>query len=115
MTPVKRRLALTLLLCAVFWLIIQQLPGMGGSDATAKEVEIYTSSNCDACQQAKTYLYAKDIAFTEYNIDSSPNHRARFTALGGKGVPLILVKGQRMDGFDATTFEHLRQEQPPAR
>lgn len=109
MSRLKKRLAFTLLLCAVFWLMIQQLPGMGGIDAAANEVHIYTTSNCDACQQAKAYMYSRDIAFTEYNIDSNPDQRARFDALGGKGVPLILVKGQRMDGFDATTFERLRQ------
>lgn len=78
------------------------------SAAHSAEVEIYTASYCSDCKIAKAYLTTHDIAFDEHDVEHDLVQRKVFYARGGKGVPLLFVKGQMMHGFEAQQFESLR-------
>jgi hypothetical protein len=45
--------------------------------------------------------------FSEYDVDKSSKGKRDFKKLGGKGVPVILVGKQRMNGFSAGKFEKI--------
>ncbi len=73
-----------------------------GSTATAKDkVRIYTAVWCGYCKRAKAHLAAKGVPYDEVDVEASERGRSEFAQLGGRGVPVILVGTQRMDGFDA--------------
>ena len=74
----------------------------GGAAAKAKDsVRIYTAVWCGYCKKAKAHLAAKGIPYDEVDVEASERGHSEFVQLGGRGVPLILVGNQRMDGFDA--------------
>lgn len=82
----------------------------GGDGVVAAKVRMFTTSWCPVCKKAKTYLQLKGIAFEELNVETSPEAKREFERLGGKGVPVILVGGQRMDGFDAGHMDGMLAE-----
>ena len=59
------------------------------------------------CKKARRYFNDNNISFTEYDIDKDPKAQARFDALEGKGVPVILVGKRRMNGFSVEGFERI--------
>ena len=76
------------------------------SAAKAKEkVRIYTAVWCGYCKRAKAHLAAKGVAYDEMDVETSERGRSEFAQLGGRGVPVILVGSQRMDGFDASGLD----------
>jgi glutaredoxin len=72
-----------------------------------KDVVMYSASWCGICKQARAYFEENSIDYNEYDIDKDPQGRREYTQLGGRGVPIILIGGQRMDGFSKARFERL--------
>jgi glutaredoxin/predicted RNA-binding Zn-ribbon protein involved in translation (DUF1610 family) len=81
----------------------------GPAPVAVTGVEIYTTSYCDTCKIAKAYMRRHGIAYTEYDVEADIDRRREFYDRGGKGTPLIFVRGQRMEGFDVSEFEKLRR------
>lgn len=73
-------------------------------------VEIYTTHSCTTCAAAKAYMRKNNIAFTEHDVEGDMMRRNEFYERGGKGVPLIFVRGRPMHGFDPDQFERLRAD-----
>ena len=69
------------------------------------KVQIYTAVWCGYCKRAKAHLAAKGVPYDETDVESSERGRSEFAQLGGRGVPVILVGSQRMDGFDASGLD----------
>ena len=68
--------------------------------AKAKDkVRIYTTPWCGYCKKAKAHLASKSVLYEEVDVEASEQGRREFTQIGGRGVPVILVGHQRMDGF----------------
>jgi glutaredoxin len=80
-----------------------------GSPAAKERVRIYTTSWCGYCKKAKAQLAARRVPFDEIDVETSDSGQREFASLGGRGVPVILVGGQRMDGFDAGRLEAMLQ------
>ena len=72
-----------------------------------KRVVMYSAEWCGVCKKAKAYFDANDIAFSELDIDKSAKARRDYEKLGARGVPVILVGKQRMNGFSASGFEEM--------
>lgn len=68
-------------------------------------VRMYSASWCGVCKQARAYFVTNHIPFTEFDVEQSDKGRRDFKSLHGSGVPIILVGKQRMNGFDAGSFE----------
>ena len=75
--------------------------------AHAANVTMYTASWCGVCKQAHAYFVQKGIPFTEYDVETDAQGKTDFAAMGGRGVPIILVDNYRMNGFSAAQFEQL--------
>ncbi len=74
------------------------------------QVIVYSASWCGVCARAKAFLKANAIPFSEYDVETSDKGQHDYARLGGRGVPIILVGEQRMDGFNpATLTAWLRQ------
>jgi glutaredoxin len=67
--------------------------------AAKPAVKMYMTDWCPYCRQAGEYFRRNGIAYTELNIEKSEAAKSEYRAIGGKGVPVILVGSQRMTGF----------------
>lgn len=71
-------------------------------------IRIYTTPTCGYCHQAKRFLSERGVKFTEYDVSrdrAAADEMVRMT--GQMGVPVIVVDGQVVVGFDRTRLEHL--------
>ena len=79
-------------------------------ESVNKKVIMYGAAWCGVCKKAKRYFNANNIPFIEYDIDKSSKGRREYEKLGGRGVPIILVGKQRMNGFSVSSFQRLYQK-----
>lgn len=66
------------------------------------EIEIYTWSTCPFCTKAKALLDARDLDYTEYQIDGDEEAREqmRQRADGRKTMPQIFINNKGIGGCD---------------
>ena len=83
--------------------------------ASGQPVVMYATTWCPYCAKARDYFAKKGIPFVEHDIEKSAATNAEFKRLGGRGVPLILVGGEKMSGFSEEGFEALRSRAARAR
>ena len=77
----------------------------GGFKTKSSEVEIYTASFCPHCQDAKIYMKINKIKFTEHNLEKSKSAEKKFLGMGGKKIPLLVVKGKILRSWNQDAFE----------
>lgn len=70
-------------------------------------ITMYATSWCGHCRRAREYFASRGIAYTEVDVEASPEGNRRFKELGGKGVPLIVAGDKVMRGFSPDGFEQL--------
>jgi len=68
-------------------------------------VEIYTASFCPHCQDAKMYMQVNKIKFIEHNLERSKGAEKKFLGMGGKNIPLLVVKGKVLRSWNQASFE----------
>jgi glutaredoxin len=73
------------------------------------KVTMYSTAWCGYCKKAKKYFQAKGIPFVEYDIEKNARAKRDYDALGGKGVPVIVMGKKRMNGFSVAGFERFYQ------
>ena len=71
-----------------------------------KRVVLYTTDKCPHCQTAKRYLEQQGIAFRLCNIKTAKGQK-EFAATGLRGVPVLKVGDQLLNGFSVNTFTEL--------
>ncbi|MFT6408895.1 MAG: glutaredoxin [Arenicella sp.] len=76
-------------------------------NADKPEIVIYTTSWCGFCKKAKAYFSANKMPFKEYDIEKDRFAKRQYDRIGGKGVPVILVGDQRLNGFSEKRFDRL--------
>lgn len=86
----------------------EQASSVQTSAGTSSEILIYTIASCPACAEAKSYLRRNKISFEERDVERNDAFLREFNELGGKGVPLVIVNGRSMSGFNPARFEALR-------
>jgi|GEM_PF-1817315 len=75
----------------------------------ADEVEMYTTSECPYCAEAKTWLKQNGFAFTECNMSITPRCIDEFKDYGANGTPFLIIRRngkthEMKDGFDSQEF-----------
>lgn len=83
----------------------EELPD--GRDFGARDVKILTTTWCGVCKQARAYLVSRNVHFSEYDVETSEIGKQEYRRLAGKGVPIILVGKQRMNGFSASRLDQM--------
>ena len=63
-------------------------------------VILYATDWCGYCRKTRQFLTANQIAYQEYNIEQSTEGRQQYDTLGGQGVPLLLVEGEVIRGYN---------------
>ena len=64
------------------------------------KVILYATSWCGYCGKVRELLSKNNIEFHEYDVEKSAEGREQFKRLGGKGVPVLLIKGEVLKGYD---------------
>lgn len=75
--------------------------------ARGKTVVLYSTSWCGVCKRARQFLSQRKIPFQEYDVEKSRKGKKDYAELKGRGIPILLVGGQRMNGFSVSRFERL--------
>ena len=66
---------------------------------TAK-VEIYATSFCSHCMDARDFLQAKGVEYEEYLLDLMPLEKdVMIERCGQKSIPQIFINGQHIGGL----------------
>jgi len=71
-----------------------------------KRVSLFTMANCPHCQTAKQYLQQQKITFRSVDV-KSPAGQKEFAKTGYRGVPVIKVGDQFLNGFSVKAFNNL--------
>lgn len=74
-------------------------------------VVIYTTPTCGFCHQAKMYFNRRNVRFTEIDVGREQQAAIEMVNLSGQqGVPVIVIDGQVVLGFNQPAIEqHLQQ------
>jgi glutaredoxin len=89
--------------------------GASGSPVAAEEraeprnitVELYTTSWCPYCKDARNFFRSRGISFTEYDIEKDEEAARRKNSLdGGRGVPFAVICDQKIRGFSTIAYEN---------
>lgn len=75
------------------------------------KVVMYSAEWCGICTEAKRYFRKNDIAYVSYDVEKSRTGKMDFKQLRGKSVPILIVGNKRMNGFNATNFNKLYEDQ----
>lgn len=72
------------------------------------DVKVYTSPTCGYCHQAKRYLSERGVPFTEFDVSLDRAAAQEVVRLTGQmAVPVIVVDGEVVVGFDRPQLERL--------
>ena len=74
-----------------------------------KKVVMYSASWCGYCKRARTFFHANSIPFKEYDVETSPEGKRDYENMHGKGVPIIFVDKEKLQGFNEASFLSLYQ------
>ena len=76
----------------------------------ADQVVVFTSNTCPYCTLAKNYLEEKGVEYTEKNVQTDKDARKELMEMGHMGVPVLIVKGEEIVGFDKEKLDDLLAE-----
>lgn len=71
------------------------------------DVKVYTSNTCPYCTLAKSYLDEKGVEYTERNVQTDKEARKELMSMGHMGVPVIIINGEEIVGFDKDKMDAL--------
>ena len=75
-----------------------------------KQVKIYTTSTCVYCKGAKEYFKEKGVEYEEINLSEHPDRiQEMIQASGQMGVPVILIDGKIIVGFNRGAIDEALQ------
>ncbi len=72
-----------------------------------KNVVVYSSDTCPYCTAVKNFLGQNSVNFEEKNITTSVEARNELIQKGHRGVPVIVVDGEEVVGFDQARLTDL--------
>lgn len=68
-------------------------------------VTLYSTTWCGYCKKARAYFIETNVAFKEYDVETSRKGVRDYERFGASGVPVILVGKQRLQGFNRAAFD----------
>ncbi len=71
------------------------------------KVLIYSSNTWPHCVTAKQYLSEKGVNYEEKNVQTDSSARKELMKMGHMGVPVIIVDGEEIVGFNKARLDEL--------
>jgi len=73
-----------------------------------KNVKIYSTPTCPYCRMVKEYLSSKGIPYQDFDVSKDQNALDEMVRTSGQmGVPVIMVDGETVVGFDKPRLNSL--------
>lgn len=76
------------------------------------DVVLFSIQPCRACDQARQLLQEQQVRFFEYDLRHSEEGLRKFEELGGLAAPLLVVKGQILQGYNSKALLQAVQSLP---
>jgi len=73
----------------------------------APRVTLYSTSRCPNCKRLRQWLTAHRLRFQEFDIERNQRAFKEFQRLGSRGVPVLLVDKQQLNGFDPKRLQQV--------
>ena len=77
------------------------------------DIQMISSITCVYCAAARAWLNANHVPFSECEIERDTQCAAAYNALMAPGTPVLVVRGQRLLGFNAQAVADALQAAPP--
>ena len=77
------------------------------ASAEQPEVVLYATDWCGYCKKTREFFAANGIRYTEHDIEKSSTALSEHKKLGGNGVPLIVVGGEVINGWNEGSLRQL--------
>ena len=74
---------------------------------TDHEVVMYGTAWCGYCAKTRQYFAANGVRYTEHDIETSDEGRRGYEALNGRGIPLVVIDGTVLQGFNPQNMDAL--------
>ena len=71
------------------------------------KVILYATSWCGYCAKTRKLLLKNNIDYFEYDIEKSAEGNRQHKALGGRGIPVLLIKGKVIKGYNPNLIMEL--------
>ena len=55
---------------------------------------------CPYCRKMEDFLVSSGIAYDKLDIDGNPAALASYEQLGEQGIPVLLINGTKISGYD---------------
>lgn len=96
-----------LLLVALVFIVVQKWgaitayfnPPPDFSQLHSEPVVMYATEWCGYCAQAREFLARHNVPYFEYDIEASEEGLRQYKAIGRRGVPVMLVNGEVVQGY----------------
>jgi len=69
-------------------------------DYSHGKVLLYATDWCPYCEKTRALLQQRQISYQEVNIERSAEAQAQYQRLAGKGVPVLLIAGEVVRGYN---------------
>ncbi len=93
---------IALLFALVLWHWWQQPAGEAQAAPGLRQdaqVVLYATRWCGYCKKAREFFASNGIAYEERDIEASTSAGAEYRALGGNGVPVVVIDELVIHGF----------------
>lgn len=70
-------------------------------------VVLYATDWCGYCKKTRKFFKENNIAYVEFDIEKSAEGKAQYQSLNGRGVPLVIVKGKLIRGYNPGLMQSL--------
>lgn len=90
-----------------YWPRIQQelSPPPDFSAQHPEGVVLYSTSWCGYCKKTREFFKANNVAYVEYDIEASAEGRSQYDQLHGSGIPLVVIHGEIISGYNPTEMK----------
>ena len=78
------------------------------------DIQMIASVTCVYCAAARAWFNENHVPFSECEIERDTQCAAAYNALMAPGTPVLVVRGQRLLGFNAQAVADALQASPPA-
>lgn len=80
------------------------------SEIKHDNVILYATAWCGYCKKTREFLAENNIEYIEYDIEKSEEGRKQHKALGGRGVPVLDIKGTVIHGYSVKNMKFTLKE-----
>ncbi len=64
------------------------------------EVILLATQWCGYCRLTRQLLKDNGVKYVEFDIEKSTEGKRRYDEIGGRGVPILVIRGKVFEGYD---------------